>query len=60
MTSEVNLSDELERLAGSNDSEMGFTDAAKYLRNLGSQQKKLVFLRRGKVCIFHMRGAMQF
>ena len=42
MTSEVNLSGELERLAGSNDSEMGFTDAAKYLRNLGSQQKKLV------------------
>ena len=26
MTSEVNLSGELERLAGSNDSEMGFTD----------------------------------
>ena len=43
LTPPGNLGGQMARFCGDNDSQRGFSDAVRFLRNLGSRQKKLVF-----------------
>ena len=43
LTPPGNLGGQMKRFCGDNDLQRGFSDAVRFLRNLGSRQKKLVF-----------------